>query len=167
MTTRKYTEEQLARKRALDVAWGKKNKDLKRAAARRWRAAHPGALAIRSKRVKNRTPSWVDPKEMTAIYKGRLLGWHVDHIVPIKGITPDGYEVSGLNVPCNLQYLSASENSSKGCRMTASDYKIACSLKHRCAALQRSADRMHAEAKRLKHNASSRASKARARAAAG
>ena len=53
----------------------------------------------------------------------------VDHIVPLKGITPQGYRVSGLNVSWNLQILTSEANSRKRNRMSRRDYEIACSLK--------------------------------------
>ena len=52
----------------------------------------------------------------------------VDHIVPLKGITPDGYLVSGLNVEWNLQIMTLEANSRKRNRMSKRDYEIACSL---------------------------------------
>lgn len=58
-----------------------------------------------------RTPPWVDQKEQKSIsefYRNCPEGYHVDHIVPLNGLS-----VCGLHVLCNLQYLKASDNCSK------------------------------------------------------
>jgi len=70
----------------------------------------------REKRAKRRatrlerTPPWVlnNPnliKQIRDIYRSCPKGYHVDHIIPLKG-----NNVSGLHVPWNLQYLKAEEN---------------------------------------------------------
>jgi len=64
-------------------------------------------------------PDWADQKEIARIYAARPKGYHVDHIVPLNGLTYEGYEVCGLHVPWNLQYLTAEENLRKNNRMTA------------------------------------------------
>jgi hypothetical protein len=68
------------------------------------------AQNMRRKAAKlHRTPSWVDREAVNQIYKDCPAGLTVDHIIPLQGKT-----VSGLHVPWNLQYLTASENSRKG-----------------------------------------------------
>lgn len=48
---------------------------------------------------------------------GDCVGYHVDHIIPLKGFTEEGYEVCGLHILENLQYLPAGENQTKFNRM--------------------------------------------------
>ena len=86
-------------------------------------------VMLRQENVGIATPKWINHLDLYQVYRNRLDGYHVDHIVPIKGITPEGYKVSGLNVPWNLQYLTALENHSKKNKMTQRCYEIACSLR--------------------------------------
>lgn len=68
-------------------------------------------LSASKKRLKQATPFWVPKEELIQIYKNRPVGFHVDHIVPI-----NGKNVSGLNVPWNLQYLPSKLNLTKSNR---------------------------------------------------
>lgn len=53
-------------------------------------------------------PKWVNKQELRTLYENCPVGFHVDHIIPLKNSL-----VCGLHVPWNLQYLSASENLKK------------------------------------------------------
>ena len=68
------------------------------------------------------TPKWLTKDERRQLIQG------MDHIVPFVGLTPEGWPVSGLNVPWNLQPMDVGNNASKGSRMTLQDYELACSL---------------------------------------
>ena len=82
----------------LQSEWKKNN----RGKVREMSAAH------RARKLKA-TPKWANMKKIRDIYLNCPKGFEVDHIIPLKGKT-----VSGLHVENNLQYLTKSENCSKG-----------------------------------------------------
>ena len=57
---------------------------------------------------KKRTPLWADLSKIKQIYLDCPIGYHVDHIIPLRGV-----KASGLHIETNLQYLPAKENLSK------------------------------------------------------
>lgn len=80
-----------------------------RLACQKWRQQN---LAYDAQRQRERTalklqrfPLWADKEKIKTIYENCPKGFHVDHIVPLKGKL-----VSGLHVEFNLQYLPALEN---------------------------------------------------------
>lgn len=78
---------------------------------REFRLRHPGYNSKYRRRLQRATPLWADLIAITAFYAACPPGYHVDHIVPLKGKL-----VSGLHVLENLQYLPAAENLRKNNR---------------------------------------------------
>ena len=102
--------------------WQKLNKEKRNQSSKKFRENHPDIIRFNNKRnkkrIKNKTPKWVNKEERAKIkefydlakYLSLLLNieFHVDHIIPLQG-----KNVSGLHVSSNLQILSAKENRSK------------------------------------------------------
>ena len=80
---------------------------------KRWRETHKDDLRIKSAKERavklQRIPLWSNQQEIVEFYMSCPNGYHVDHILPLRGKT-----VSGLHVLENLQYLTKRENLSKG-----------------------------------------------------
>lgn len=55
--------------------------------------------------IKNRCPLWADLHKIHKFYINCPQGYHVDHIIPLRGEL-----VSGLHILENLQYLTVEEN---------------------------------------------------------
>ena len=82
------------------------------------------------RRAGPRCPSWVssDPglvqqmREVYALAQRLGEGWHVDHLVPLKGRNAAGeHVVSGLHVPWNLRVRPADLNRAKGAGFDQAD----------------------------------------------
>lgn len=114
--TRRYDKRHPDRRRAISKAWRERNKGKVAACNARWDKANPErrcALVQKRKAQKlQATPVWANIAEIEQVYKERPKGMQVDYIVPL--ISP---VVCGLHVPWNLQYLTPSENFSKGNRL--------------------------------------------------
>ncbi len=80
--------------------------------SKEWRKANLKYDAFRAKlyrmRKQGQCPSWADIEAIKQIYLTCPDGYHVDHIIPLKGKL-----VSGLHVETNLQHLPAKENMQK------------------------------------------------------
>lgn len=104
----KWSEERLAAER-----------ERAKLAAREWRKNNPlHRNALKRKYVADRAmriPKWADMSKITEFYLGCPPGYHVDHIIPMRGKS-----VSGLHVHYNLQYLPAIENMRKNNRFDPS-----------------------------------------------
>jgi hypothetical protein len=104
----KHRDAILARKQVYNV----EHRDKKYATYLRFKVKNPSyyktmVAAYRARKLQA-TPAWANMDTIKAIYANCPEGYHVDHIIPLKG-----KNVSGLHVEGNLQYLPASENLSK------------------------------------------------------
>lgn len=85
------------------------HRDKVKEACSKWRRENLAYDAFRARtyrsRKQNQIPSWADLVKIKDIYLSCPKGFHVDHIIPLKGKL-----VSGLHVENNLQYLPAIDN---------------------------------------------------------
>ena len=91
------------------LKYQEKNRERCRAHTRKWRINNLAYDAYRTRTYTARklqaVPKWADLDKIEQIYFNRPEGFHVDHIVPLKGEL-----VCGLHVDYNLQYLLAIDN---------------------------------------------------------
>jgi 5-methylcytosine-specific restriction endonuclease McrA len=104
------------------LSYDKNQSKINASRRQRWKddPYNPAKLHHRRKDVKGRTPSWVNKAELLEVYAKCPKGFHVDHIIPLKGLI-DLRPVSGLHVPWNLQYLTPEQNLKKHNRITESE----------------------------------------------
>lgn len=97
-------------------------------AGRKWRQNNPAKelhrVRMRQVAKLNATPPWADLAAIKATYLACPAGWDVDHIIPLRGRTPEGWRVCGLHIASNLRHLPSSENRVRGNRMTADDLEL-------------------------------------------
>lgn len=79
-----------------------------------WRLRNPKMSRVyqsrrRAKKIQA-TPAWLPIDTVDTYYTFCPPGYHVDHMVPLKGVRNGEHVVCGLHVPWNLQYLKAAEN---------------------------------------------------------
>lgn len=96
--------------------WYKANKARVNAQGKIWHAnnkdGHKARIAKYCAKKLKATPNWSDLNKIKQVYSDCPVGYEVDHIVPLQG-----KNVCGLHVSYNLQYLTISENRSKGNRL--------------------------------------------------
>ena len=100
------------------VEYSKNHPDIRRSICKKYSKNHKGRINAhtanrRSVRL-NRTPAYADLSAIGLFYKNCPPGYSVDHIIPLQGKL-----VSGFHIETNLQYLTISENSSKGNKFNA------------------------------------------------
>jgi hypothetical protein len=90
-----------------------KNKETQSERYKRWQQNNKDKTRLKSANERairlQRIPPWANLSDIKEFYLKCPEGYHVDHIVPLRG-----KEVSGLHILENLQYLLAKENISKG-----------------------------------------------------
>lgn len=103
------------RRREIVNDWAARNRQHIRDTGKKWRLENPGKHCAKEMRRRasklKATPKWANLAKIQEIYINCPKGYHVDHIVPLKGLT-----VCGLHVEANLQYLPALDNIKKGNR---------------------------------------------------
>ncbi len=111
--TKRYRESNASKEAARKKAFVVANPEAVKQSYAKYRKANlkaRAALVAKRRAAKlNATPAWADLPRIAEFYKNKPEGYHVDHIIPLRG-----ENVCGLHVHYNLQYLTAYENRVKG-----------------------------------------------------
>lgn len=96
----------------LTSKWQKNNKEARRKILKKWQRNNLKARCANEGKRRatklNATPVWADLEKIKIFYINCPKGYHVDHIIPLRG-----KNVCGLHVLENLQYLKAIDNIKK------------------------------------------------------
>lgn len=111
----RYFQRDAARQVQKNIAWAKANPERVRRYQRKWLAQNMASVLAKNSRrravSRAATPKWADREQIIRIYETCPPGFHVDHIIPLRG-----KGVCGLHVQDNLRHLPAHENHVKGAR---------------------------------------------------
>ena len=109
---RAWRERNRERERASNAARKAANPEQNRKHARDYGRRYPERIrercSARRAIARGATPKWINRKEIAYFYAQCPTGFHVDHIIPLRG-----EYVCGLHVPWNLQYLTPRKNIQK------------------------------------------------------
>lgn len=109
---KEYYNRTIEKQRINRKEYQRKNSDKHLNSCRKYRQKNKGLVTFWTRKRQTaklkRTPNWVNLKEIEIIYKNCPKEMVVDHIIPLQN-----KNISGLNVPWNLQYITDFENSSK------------------------------------------------------
>jgi len=101
--------------------WETKNREYRRIYVRNLVKKYPHKSAAQTAKyraaLEQRVPKWANLKQIQNFYRNCPKGYHVDHIIPLRG-----KYVSGLHVIENLQYLPAVENMRKSNKIELGKY---------------------------------------------
>ena len=110
LTRRKPIDKQVRNKIA--AKYRETHREVQRQRCMEWRKNNLAYDAFRSATYRAQkvtgTPAWANIEAIKNFYLNCPKGYHVDHIIPLRGQL-----VSGLHVETNLQYLPAIENIKK------------------------------------------------------
>jgi hypothetical protein len=119
--TREYQAAHPEQVKTTKKKWADNNKEYQLQYRRSSRLKNPerfrAEVSARRARVKQQKPAWESFSRLRSFYENCPEGYHVDHILPLRGKL-----ISGLHVLENLQYLPASENMAKHNKFNLEEY---------------------------------------------